>query len=90
MSRCEGLLGGSQAREEVQGLPGYAPSCAIGYLGTQVQGRGLGQIWSCAKAREAVGGLSGRRGGLGACRVCPDLRHWAVSNASARARLGPD
>ena len=40
--------------------------------------------------REAVRGLSGWRRDLGAPRVCPDLWHWAVSDASARARLGPN
>ena len=55
-----------------------------------MRGRGWGHIRFWVKAGEAVGGLSGPRGGSGAPRVCPDLWHWVVSDASARARLGPD
>ena len=40
VSRREGLLGGSRAREGVRRLPGYTPSCAIGHLGTQVRRQG--------------------------------------------------
>ena len=89
MSRRERLLGGSQAREGVQGLLGYASSCGIGQLVMQVRGRGLGHTGSSVKMREVVGGLSGPRGGSGAPRVCPELWNWAVSDASARTRLGP-
>ena len=54
-----------------------------------VQRRGWGQIRFWVQAGEAIGGLSGLRGGSRAPRICLDLWHWAVSDASARARLGP-
>ena len=83
-------MGGSRAREEVRGLPGYALICGIGQRVMQVRGRGWGHIRFKVKAGEAVGGLSGPRGGSEAPRVCLDLWHWAESDTSARTRLGPD
>ena len=67
------MLEGSRAREEVRGLPGYAPSYEIRPLGTQVRGQGWGQIRCWVKTREAAAELSSPRGGLGAPWVCPDL-----------------
>ena len=55
----------------------------------QVRGRGWGHIGSSVKTREGSGGLSGPRGGSEAPKVCPKLWIWAISHASARARLGP-
>ena len=56
----------------------------------QVRVRSLGVIRCWVKRRKAIGGLSGPRGSSEALRVCPALWHWAVSDASARARLEPD
>ena len=55
----------------------------------QVQGRDWGHIGFNVKTREASGGLSGPGGESEAPRVCLELWNWAVSDASARARLGP-
>ena len=53
VSRREGLLGGSRAREGVRGLPRYALTIALGHLDTQVRGRGRGQTRAGVKTREA-------------------------------------
>ena len=55
-----------------------------------MRGRGRGQTRAGVKTREAVGRLSGSRGGSRASRVCLQHCIWALRHASARARQGPD
>ena len=62
VSRQEGLLGGSRAREGVGGLPGYAHSIAFGHLGTQVRGQGRGRFGSGPRRERLLGGSRAREG----------------------------
>ena len=55
-----------------------------------MRGRGRGQTRAGVKTREAAGGLSGPRGGSRASRVCLQHCIWALRQASARVRQGPD